>query len=375
MQPNPSQADHRYVIIMAGGRGERFWPVSRQTFPKQLVTLFGGRSLLQQACDRVLPIVDASHIFVITNVAQVDAVRKQLPELPAENIIAEPCGRDTCAAVTLGAALVAARDEDGVMSVLSADHLIPDEEVFRQVLIDAYAVAGAKSVLVTLGINPTEPATGYGYIHLGAPCNAIPDSATQFFQVRQFVEKPNLETARAYLDSGEYRWNAGMFLWSCKTLYSGLQAYTPQMAEAFCRWKKVADSWCTLEPVLAQDYPNITKISVDFALMEHAKNIVVANSTFAWDDLGTWSALTRHIPPDNAGNCANVPFVAVDSRDNLIFDNRKKLPRTLTAMLGVHNMVIVFTDDATLVANKSDSQRMKELVAQLGENPDFKKLM
>lgn len=359
----------RYVIIMAGGRGERFWPLSRQATPKQLITLLGNRSLLQQALDRVLPIVPADHIFVITNALQAAAVRKQLPELPAHNIIAEPCGRDTCAAVTLGGALVAARDAEGVMAVLSADHLIPTVETFQQTLQEAYQLAQQKACLITLGIRPTEPATGYGYIQLGKALEP------PFFEAVRFVEKPNLETAQKYLASGDYRWNAGMFLWSCQTLYQSLCEHQPQMAEAFQRWKSAAtESQEKLFQLLETEYPSITKISIDFALMEKAKNILVADAAFLWDDLGSWPALKRHLQADSAGNCANAHCVTLDANDNLIFDARKTTSRTLTTLLGIHHSVVVFTDDATLIADQSQSQRIKELVAKVSQSPEHKHL-
>src|SRR5436190_15667725 len=188
----------RFVIIMAGGRGERFWPVSRQATPKQLLTLLGKRSFLQQAVDRVLPLVPVRNIIVITNEAQAAAVRKQLPKIPPANVIAEPCGRDTCAAVTLGAALVGARSTTGVMAVLPADHVIPEEKKFQQVLNDAFDLASRGQAIVTIGIKPTEPATGYGYIHVGEPLpppHGPKPSKTVFCKAERFVEKPNFDRA------------------------------------------------------------------------------------------------------------------------------------------------------------------------------------
>jgi mannose-1-phosphate guanylyltransferase len=213
----------RFVIIMAGGRGERFWPVSREKTPKQLIRLLGDRSFLQQAVDRVRPLVPAANILIITNAVQAAEVRRQLPELPKENVIGEPVGRDTCAAVTLGAAVVGARSATAVMAVLPADHVIHDEKGFRQVLSDAFDVASRGQVIVTIGIQPTSPETGYGYIHSG-PVLPAPTSGkalkTPFFKVERFVEKPSLEKAQEYLASGHYRWNAGMFVWSFVTVHS-----------------------------------------------------------------------------------------------------------------------------------------------------------
>src|SRR5258706_11842930 len=216
----------RFVIIMAGGRGERFWPVSREKTPKQLLTLLGNRSFLQQAVDRVLPLVPIKNVLIITNKVQSPEVRKQLPKLPKENIIAEPIGRDTCAAVTLGAAIVGARSTTGVMAVLPADHVIPEEKQFQQVLADAFDLAGRGQAIVTIGIKPTEPATGYGYIRVGEPLpppHGVKPYKTTFFRAEQFVEKPYYDKAAEYLAGGNYRWNAGMFICSIVTITEGLQ--------------------------------------------------------------------------------------------------------------------------------------------------------
>ena len=370
-----NQSD-RYVIIMAGGRGERFWPVSRQATPKQLITLLGKRSFLQQAVDRVLPLVPIKNILIITNEAQAAEVKRQLPKLPKENVIAEPCGRDTCAAVTLGAALVGARSTTGVMAVLPADHVIPEEKKFQQVLNDAFDLASRGQVMVTIGIKPTEPATGYGYIDVGAtlpPPQGVKAYKTAFFKAERFVEKPNFEKATEYVNSGHYRWNAGMFIWSFVTVTNGLQMHQKEMAEACQRWFKVA--WTPkLVKVLAKEYPAITKISIDFALMEHAQNVVVADGSFAWDDLGSWTALSRHLKADPEGNCAVGDFIHVDAARNIVFDARTK-HRTPIAIVGLRDSIIVQTDDATLVAHKSQAQKIKDLVAKLAASPQYKKLV
>ena len=366
----------RYVIIMAGGRGERFWPVSREKTPKQLITLLGKRSFLQQAVDRVLPVVPLKNILIITNEVQAPQVRRQLPQLPKENVIAEPCGRDTCAAVTLGAALVGARSTKGVMAVLPADHVIPEEKKFQQVLSDAFDLAGRGQVIVTIGIKPTEAATGYGYIHVGEPLpppHGVKPYKTTFFKAERFVEKPNLEKAVEYLNSGHYRWNAGMFIWSFVTITQGLEQHQPEMAQACQRWFKAAESR-KLAKVLAKEYPAIQKISIDFALMEHARNVVVADGAFAWDDLGSWTALGRHIKPDAEGNCAVADFVHVDAARNIVYDARTR-NRTPIAVVGLRDSIIVQTDDATLVVHKSQAQKIKELVAKLAASKEYKKLV
>src|SRR6266705_1520725 len=268
----------RFVIIMAGGRGERFWPVSREKTPKQLISLLGKRSFLQEAVDRVTPLVPLKNILIITNEVQAPEVRKQLPKLPKQNVIAEPVGRDTCAAVTLGAALVGARSTTGVMAVLPADHVIPEEKKFQQVLADSLDLATRGQVIVTIGIKPTEPNTGYGYIHVGEPLpppHGVKPYKSTFFKAERFVEKPYYDKAIEYVNSGHYRWNAGMFIWSFVTITQGLEKHQPEMAAACQRWFKVATKPAALARILAKDYPNLKKISIDFALMEHAQNVVV----------------------------------------------------------------------------------------------------
>lgn len=374
-----SQARDRFVIIMAGGRGERFWPVSREKTPKQLIRLLGESSFLQQAVERVRPLVPLENILVITNAAQAAEVRRQLTGLPPENVIAEPVGRDTCAAVTLGAALVGARSTTGVMAVLPADHVIPEPKRFQQVLSDSFDLAGRGQAIVTIGIQPTEPATGYGYIRVGEvlpPPQGCKPYPTTFHRAEQFKEKPDYETALNYVQSGHYRWNAGMFLWSFVTVTQGLQAHQPDMFAACQRWFEAASKGPrALDKVLAREYPEIRKISIDYALMEKAQNVVVADGSFGWDDLGAWNALARHLPADSEGNCASADFLHVDAARNIVFDARGKSRRTPICLVGLRDCIVVQTDDATLVAHKSQSQKIKELVKKLALDPARKSLV
>jgi mannose-1-phosphate guanylyltransferase len=366
----------RYVIIMAGGRGERFWPLSREKTPKQLLTLIGGRSFLQQAVDRVLPIVPLQNILIITNGVQAPEVARQLPKLPKANIIAEPVGRDTCAAVTLGAAIVGARSTTAVMAVLPADHVIPEEKKFQQVLSDCFDLAQRGRVIVTIGIKPTEPATGYGYIHVGEtlpPPAGVKKYKTTFSKVERFVEKPHYDKAVEYVQSGAYRWNAGMFIWSFITVTEGLQKHQPEMADACRRWFEVANT-PKLQRVLAKEYPEIKKISIDYALLEQAQNVVVAAGDFDWDDLGSWTALARHVKQDAEGNAAVAEFIHVDAARNIVYDARTK-NRTPIAIVGLRDSIYVQTDDAVLIAHKSQAQKVKELVRKLSEDKRYKKLI
>ena len=368
----------RFIIIMAGGRGERFWPLSREKTPKQLIKLIGGKSFLQQAVENVLPLAPLKNIFIITNAAQAPEVRRQLPKLPKDNVVAEPVGRDTCAAVTLGAALVGARSTTGVMAVLPADHVIPEVKKFQQVLADAFDIAARGQAIVTIGIKPNEPATGYGYIQTGSELPTPPGARktrTTFFKAERFVEKPDHATALEYVNSGQYRWNAGMFVWSFITVTNGLEQHQPEMFAACQRWFKVANQPAKLEKVLAKEYPAIKKISIDFALMEKAQNVVVADGAFAWDDLGAWPALARHLKPDAEGNCAVGEFIHVDAARNIIYDARSKDRRTPIAVVGLRDSILVQTDDAVLLAHKSQAQKIKELVKKLGEDAKLKRLV
>src|SRR5436309_11761446 len=368
----------RFVIIMAGGRGERFWPVSREKTPKQLLALLGRKSFLQKALDRVMPLAPLKNIVVITNEVQAPRVARQLPKLPRQNIIAEPVGRDTCAAVTLGAAIVGARSTTAVMAVLPADHLIPEEKKFQQVLNDCFDLASRGQAIVTIGIKPTEPATGYGYIQVGEPLPP-PQGAkpykTTFYRAERFVEKPHFDQALEYLNSGLYRWNAGMFVWGFVTVTEGLQKHQPEMYEACQRWFKVANHPSKLAKVLAREYPGINKISIDYALMEHAHNVVVADGDFAWDDLGSWTALGRHLKAEPEGNCAVADFIHVDGARNIIFDARTKDRRTPIAVVGLRDAILVQTDDAVLLAYKGQAQKVKELVKRLADDPKLKRLI
>ena len=369
------QRKDRYIIIMAGGRGERFWPVSRERKPKQLITLLGDRSFLQQTVDRVKPVAPLENILIITNAVQAAAVRRQLPELPKRNIIGEPCGRDTCAAVALGAALVGARSGNGVMAVLPADHVIPNEARFRRVLIDSMALAKREPALITIGIPPHEPATGYGYIQIG---NKLAKSLARslkstFFTAKKFVEKPNLATAKRYLKSGDYRWNAGMFIWSHETIAAELCRQQPKLFAAAEKWRGIR-GLTKLNTALARDYPKLEKISVDYAIMENAQNIVCADGAFSWDDLGSWPALARHLKLDAAGNCAVGDLVQVDSANNVVFDARTRNHAPI-ALVGISEMIVVLADDAMLVARKSESQKIKQIVAHLAKTKRFAHLV
>ena len=324
--------------------------------------------------------IPAKNIFVITTEIQAAAVRQQLPRVPRENIIAEPCGRDTCAAVTLGAALVGARTTKGIMAVLPSDHVIPakHEKKFQKILEESLDLCGRGQAIATLGIRPTEPNTGYGYIRVGEklpPPQSRKPYKTAFHRAEQFVEKPRFERALEYVNSGHYRWNSGMFIFSFATIIESLLKHQKELHAACERWFQLAGTPAKMKKVLAKDYLELKRVSFDYGVMEHAQNVLVADGDFDWDDLGAWPALARHLKPDAAGNCAEADFIHVDAARNVIFDTRPAKQRTTIAVVGLRDCVIVQTADALLVANKRDAGKVKELTAKLAADKAFKHLV
>jgi mannose-1-phosphate guanylyltransferase len=264
------------------------------------------------------------------------------------------------------------------MAVLPADHVIPDEKKFQQVLSDAFDLASRGRAIITIGIKPAGPDTGYGYIQVGQelpPAQGAKKTKTTFYRAERFVEKPDFHRALEYVNSGQYRWNAGMFVWSFVTVTEGLQKHQPEMYAACQRWFKVATQPAKLARVLAKEYPGIKKFSIDYALMEKAQNVIVADGAFAWDDLGSWTALARHLQPDAEGNCVVADFIHVDAARNIIYDARTRGRRTPIAVVGLRDSILVQTDDAVLLAHKSQAQKVKELVRKLGDDARFKKLI
>jgi len=334
-----------WVVIMAGGSGERFWPLSRRAQPKQLQAIVTERTMIQETVARTRPLVPWARIVVVTNREQAPQVRKQLPGL--KHLLLEPVGRNTAPCCAWAAAYIAKRDPAAVMAVLPSDAHIRDVVRYRVVLASALDLAGRRDVLVTIGIQPTRPATGYGYVRLGEPLGA------GFWNARQFVEKPDLARAEQFVASGEYRWNAGMFVWSATAIRAAFLKHAPGIWKAIARAKSV--------PAV---YPQLEKISVDYAVMEKADNVVVANGDFDWDDVGDWPALARHLPADAAGNAVRGEFVGVDATGNVVV----AAPGHTVAAVGVKDLVIVHTRDATLICPKSEAQRVRELVNQLPPN-------
>ena len=360
----------RYVVIMAGGRGERFWPESRLARPKQLLPIVGEKAMLAQTIERLKGLVPVGNIFVITNAVQRDAVLEVCPELDPEKVIGEPVGRDTAAAVGLASILVNRERENATFAMLPADAVIYDVEGFCATLATAFSAAEANSVLATIGIKAKFPATGYGYIQQGEAVAKF--SGKSVFQVKRFVEKPKLEIAKDYLASGDYFWNAGMFIWSVAAITAEMKKNAPSLWMSLQAINDDLDKGSSLNSLLEEHYPKLEKISIDYAIIEKAENIVMVESQFDWDDVGEWTALERHYPADDSGNVACGTVHTQDSKDNIVFSRDKN---RLVTLLGVQDLIVVETKDATLVCHKDKAQQIKNLVRTIGETEALKHLM
>lgn len=345
-----------YAIIIAGGNGERFWPVSTPERPKQFVDLFGGKPLIRHALDRLEGLIPPERTLVVTARRFVAQTRRALPSLPPGNIFAEPCRRDTAAAVAVAVGLVKRLGgPDAVGCILTADHVMEPAAKFRRALRDAIRVAAKTRNIVTMGIVPASPATGFGYIRRGEA--VATGTKTVFHRVGRFVEKPDLGTAKKFLRSGEYFWNAGMFVWTARVMESAFAAHAPDIGSLIGKVATAKD----VSAALRRAYPPLRATSVDYAVMEHADNILVAESDFTWDDVGSWEAIPRHFPSDAQGNaCLGDPLL-VDTSDSIVVSDKDRV----TAVLGLKDVVVVQTAKATLVCARSRVQELRRVVAQL----------
>ena len=340
-----------YAVILAGGSGERFWPLSTSERPKQFLKLFGGKSLLRQAAERLHGITVPERVIVITSSRLAAATRRELPELPKENVVAEPCRRDTAAAIAAACGIVRRRGGEGAVgAILTADQLMKKPAVFRRMLLDAVKAASETDSIVTLGVKPDYPSTAFGYIEPAEKANV--KATTEIRRVRRFAEKPDAATAARYIRRG-FVWNAGMFVWKASTLRKAFEEHAPEFV-------KVVDGVAAARSPAASIrrlYPGITRISFDFAVMEKAKNVLVAMGDFGWDDVGSWTAVERHFPADGSSNFVIGRAVAVDSTGSVLVADGADI-----AVLGLSNVVVVTTGKHVLVADKSRVQELKKLV-------------
>jgi mannose-1-phosphate guanylyltransferase len=346
----------RHAVIMAGGSGTRLWPLSRAARPKQLLRLFEGRSLLREAFERLRTFLEPAQIYVIANRDYTTAMAADVPELPAENWLAEPCARDTANAVGLAAHLLARRDPQGTMGVFTADQIIRPADAFRRTLETAYAAAERfEDALVTFGVKPTSPHTGYGYVRRGA------EQSPGVYEVREFKEKPDRPTAERYLAGGEYCWNAGMFAWRIATILAQFQKHQPELTRGLA---ETAAQFGLPEQVawVLERFSRQQRISIDYAIMEKADRVIMVEMDCQWLDVGSWTSLEEIIAPDESGNTRAAPnVVTLDARGNVLVSETDHL----IAAIGVEDLVVVHADDATLICRKQDAQRIKDIVALL----------
>lgn len=344
-----------YVLILAGGSGERFWPLSRRARPKQLLALFSEETLLAGTLRRVTGLVPPERVLILTNAEQADGVRAVARGIPPENIVAEPAKRDTAAAIALGVGWVAARAPGATMAVLPADHLIQDADAFQRTMRVAAEAASRTGELVTIGIKPTWACPGFGYIEVGAPV-ALPGAAEgpPVFNVVRFREKPSAELAEQFVAQGNFRWNAGMFIWSIPAILNAFERHAPPLADFVARLR-TGD----FAKLMREVFPTLPKISIDYAVMEKAGRVLVVESAFDWDDVGSWTAVAKYFADGGAENRGNAPLCAVDAAHNFVFSAQKKQ----VALLGVHDLIVVETPDALLVCHRHDAEKIKQLVA------------
>lgn len=344
------------VLIMAGGGGTRFWPLSNQECPKQFLNLFHDRTLVQQAFDRISDLVPANNILILTNARYVSIIRKQLPEIPADNIIGEPMVRDTAAAITLGSVLCHHRFGNQTMVVLTADHLIRPLELFHRTLLSAVRAATEERCLYTFGIVPAFPATGYGYLEQGK--KIMDDDGIEHFELLRFKEKPDLETARSYVASSRFLWNSGMFVWTVETILDEISRYLPDHAQVLLPLAR-ADGTSEWDSALWTAFESLPKISIDFGVMEKSERVRTVRSEFEWSDVGGWLALEKFLSPDGAGNAACGRIKCHNASENIVFCKDDK---ETVALVGVDNLVVVRAGDKTLVVHRDHAEDVKKLV-------------
>ncbi|MFB0565461.1 MAG: mannose-1-phosphate guanylyltransferase [Candidatus Aminicenantaceae bacterium] len=338
------------AVIMAGGKGERFWPLSREKFPKQLLSLTGKKSLLQETVERIQPLISPRDILVVTRRPLARSIERQLPQVPRRNIISEPVGRNTAPCIGLATKMI---KEDAVMVVLPADHIITPRGKFLDTLKKAVTLARERENLITIGIKPTYPATGYGYIEAGTR------EKRQVFKVKRFVEKPDKKKAEKFLKRGRFFWNSGMFVWKKSVVLEAIRKYLPSL---YHRLEMISSK------NISKLYPGLPNVSIDYGIMEKAKNSLVIPADFSWEDLGSWESLDKFLSRDRKKNAVMGRVSMIDT-GNCTMVNKKGLLSTI----GVSDLIIVSTDDVTLVFPKGKGQQVKRLVEKLRRDPKLKK--
>ena len=351
------------AVIMAGGRGERFWPRSRALHPKQLLPITGVRTMLQETVDRIKPLVTGENIYIATGEILSKKVKSQLPFLPEKNIILEPVGRNTAACIGLAAIKIEREHPRSTMVVLAADHLIREREKFLEIIRAGAETAEETGNLVTLGIKPTRPETGYGYIEVESSKSKVEsEKKIEAYKVERFVEKPDREKAEKFLSSGSYYWNSGMFIWTVESILKAIEEHMPKLFKGL---ETIRDSLGTPREakVLREVFQGLESISIDYGVMEKARNVVLVKADIPWDDVGSWLAMERIHPKDDEGNVVLGKFEGIDSHNCIIISDEH-----LVVTLGVSDLIVVTTPQATLICPKNRAQDVKKIVKKLTDN-------
>lgn len=351
---------HHYVVIMAGGIGSRFWPMSRQDFPKQFLDVLNtGQTLIQATFERFTAFIPVENIYVVTSTEYADIVKAQLPDLPVENILGEPYRKNTAPCIAYISFKLMQRDPKASLIVAPSDHLITDKKAFHKVCFEALSFVNKHNAFITLGIKPTHPNTGYGYIQHEQL--SVTDNV---YKVITFTEKPNMELAKTFLSSGDFLWNAGIFVWQVKNIIGAFEKYLPEMYDVFSA-EKEAFNTAGEKKALEHIYPLCTNISIDFGIMEKADNVYVIPSSFGWSDLGTWNSAYENLEKDYLGNAvAGSAVVVIDATRCMVHAPEKKL----LVLQGLDDFIVVDTDDVLLVCKREKEQEIKDYVAEIKRN-------
>jgi mannose-1-phosphate guanylyltransferase len=350
-----------YAVIMAGGKGTRFWPKSREKMPKHLLDIVSEKTIIQETVERIAPIVPAENILIVTGLSHADELMKQVPQILAENILIEPVGRNTAPCIGLAALHIKRKSPEGVMAVLPADHLIGDSDRFRQLLSYAADMAGRGDYLLTIGITPVFPETGYGYIEQGElKCNVNGESV---YAVASIREKPALEQAKAFLEKGGFYWNSGMFVWRADTILHAIEKWLPDIYAGLLQIEDAIGTDREKE-MIDHVYREIKPISIDYGVMEKADNVFLIRGDFGWSDVGSWDTLWEVSNKDSNGNAVHGQglFIGVEAKNSLVHS-----PRKLVALVGVEDLIIVETEDSLLICKRGCSQDVKKAVENLQE--------
>ena len=348
-----------FAVIMAGGKGARFWPRSREKMPKHLLDIASEKTIIRETVDRILPLVSPERILIVTGLSHAAELIRQLPEIPAENILIEPVGRNTAPCIGLAALHILARVSDDTMLILPSDHRIGDDAAFREVLQAAAEAAAKESSLLTIGIRPTGPETGYGYIEQGDRFATA--RGRDIYRVRSVREKPPLEEARQLLAHGGYLWNSGMFVWKASTILNAIGCFLPDLHRGLMEIREALGT-DRAEEAVSRVYAALRPVSIDYGVMEKAKEVLIVPGDFGWSDLGSWDALWEISPKDDNGNAVRGEFIGIDAADSLVHS-----PGKLVALVGVKDLLVVETKDALLICRRGRSQDVRKVVQALEE--------